>query len=86
MAKIAPFVDVSGVVDTLNKIEKTFSTCDAVFDRTLKDMSSRAPGQVASAVTSVYGIKKGDPISSRLSAITKISPSVLRTLLTITVR
>ena len=60
MAKIAPFVDVSGVADTLNKIEKTFSTCDVVFDRTLKDMSSRAPGQVASAVTSVYGIKKGE--------------------------
>ena len=60
MAKIAPFVDVSGVTDTLKKFEKTFSTCDVVFDRTLKDMGSRAPGQVASAVTSVYGIKKGD--------------------------
>lgn len=60
MAKKTPFLDVSGVADTLNKIQKTFSTCDVVFDRTLKDMSSRAHGQVASAVTSVYGIKKGD--------------------------
>ena len=60
MAKMKPFVDMSNVAETLNKINKTFSTCDAVFDRTLKDMHSRAPGKVSSAVTSVYGIKKSE--------------------------
>ena len=60
MAKKTPFVDMSGVSKTLKKIEKCAETSPAVFDRTLKDMSSRAPGQVASAVTSVYGIKKGE--------------------------
>ena len=60
MAKLAPFVDMSNVAETLEKINKTFSTCDAVFDRTLKDMHSRAPGKVSSAVTSVYGIKKSE--------------------------
>lgn len=60
MAKMKPFVDVSDVAEKMQKIQKTFSTCDAVFERTLKDMRSRAPGKVASAVTSVYGIKKGE--------------------------
>lgn len=60
MAKKTPFVDMSGVSKTLKKIEKFAETSPVVFDRTLKDMSSRAPGQVASAVTSVYGIKKGE--------------------------
>ena len=60
MAKKTPFVDISGVTETLKKYEKFVETSPAVFDRTLKDMSSRAPGQVASAVTSVYGIKKGE--------------------------
>ena len=60
MAKIAPFIDMSDVVETLNKIQKCAETSPAVLDRTLKDMYSRAPGQVASSVTSVYGIKKSD--------------------------
>lgn len=58
MAKIAPFIDMSNVAETLNKVQKTFATSDVVFERTLKDMFSRAPGKVATAVTSVYGIKK----------------------------
>ena len=58
MAKIAPFIDTSDVKKTLNKIVKTVETSPVVFERTLKDMKSRAPGKVASAVTSVYGIKK----------------------------
>lgn len=58
MAKIKPFVDMSNVAETLNKINKTFSTCDAVLDRTLKDMYSRGPGAIVSSVTSIYGIKK----------------------------
>lgn len=58
MAKMNPFVDVSDVAETMKKIHRTFSTSDVVFERTLKDMVSRAPGKVATAVTSVYGIKK----------------------------
>ena len=60
MAKLAPFIDMSDVAEKIKKIERTFLTTDAVFERTLKDMHSRAPGKVASAVTSIYGIKKGD--------------------------
>ena len=60
MAKIKPFVDVSSVTKTLEMYEKFIETSPAVFERTLKDMFSRAPGKVASAVTSVYGIKKGE--------------------------
>lgn len=67
MAKIKPFVDISDVAETIQKINKTFQTAPAVFERTLKDMSSRAPGKVASAVTSVYGIKKGEITPSKKS-------------------
>ena len=59
MAKtIIPFVEISGIAETLNKIEKVFNTSPAVFDRTFKDMRNRAPGAIVSSVTSVYGIKK----------------------------
>ena len=44
----------------MDKILKTFQASDVVFERTLKDMYSRAPGKVASSVTSVYGIKNGE--------------------------
>ena len=58
MAKKIPFVDISGVAETLNKIQNCFGTSPAVFDRTFKDMRNRAPGAIVSSVTSVYGIKK----------------------------
>lgn len=60
MAKLAPFIDMSDVAETFEKIRKAAETSPVVFERTLKDMHSRAPGKVASAVTSVYGIKKGE--------------------------
>jgi hypothetical protein len=60
MAKIAPYLDTTNVKKTMDKILKTFQASDVVFERTLKDMYSRAPGKVASAVTFVYGIKKGE--------------------------
>ena len=60
MAKMNPFIDVSAIAETMKKIQKCANTSPAVFERTLKDMGSRAPGKVASAVTSVYGIKKGE--------------------------
>ena len=60
MAKTAPYLDMTNVKKTMDNILKTFQASDVVFERTLKDMYSRAPGKVASAVTSVYGIKKKD--------------------------
>lgn len=60
MKKTAPYLDMTNVKSTMDKILKTFQASDVVFERTLRDMYSRAPGKVASAVTSVYGIKKGD--------------------------
>ena len=65
MAKMKPFIDASDVTKTIGKLEKTFSNFGPVFDRTLKDMHSRAPGKVASAVTTVYNIKKGEIIPSK---------------------
>lgn len=67
MAKKQPFIDISGVAKTLEKYEKFVETSPIVFERTLKDMSSRAPGKVGSAVTSVYGIKKGEIIPTKKS-------------------
>lgn len=60
MVKIAPFIDMTNVAGTFEKIRKAAATSPVVFERTLKDMGSRAPGKVASAVTSVYGIKKSE--------------------------
>lgn len=58
MAKIIPFVDVSGVAKTLNMIQNCYGSIPAVYDRTFKDLRNRAPGAIVSSVTSVYGIKK----------------------------
>ena len=60
MGNMKPFVDCSSVVMVMNKIKNAYETSPVVFERTLKDMRSRAPGKVASAVTSVYGIKKSE--------------------------
>lgn len=60
MGNMKPFVDCSSVVKAMNKIKNAYETSPVVFERTLKDMRSRAPGKVASAVTSVYGIKKSE--------------------------
>ena len=60
MAKVKPFIDMSNVAEAFQKYKNFAETSPVVFERTLKDMGSRAPGKVASAVTSVYGIKKGE--------------------------
>lgn len=67
MAKMKPFVDVSNVTKFIEKYAKFIETSPVVFERTLKDMTSRAPGKVATAVTSVYGIKKGEITPSKKS-------------------
>ena len=51
MGNMKPFVDCSSVVKAMNKIKNAYETSPVVFERTLKDMRSRVPGKVASAVT-----------------------------------
>ncbi len=54
------FVDCSDTFQKLTKLGNAFNKMDTVFERTLKDMVSRAPGKIASAVTWMYGIKKSE--------------------------
>ena len=60
MAKMKPFVDIADVAEKMSKYAKFIETTPVVFERTLSDMYSRAPGVVASAVESVYNIKKSE--------------------------
>lgn len=60
MARMNPVVDISTVTKAFEKVSNAVEGSHVVFERTLKDMYSRAPGKVASAVTSIYGIKKGE--------------------------
>lgn len=55
-----PIIDLAGMANTLNKINNAYSSVGSVIDSTLKDMISRAPGKIASSVTSIYGIKKSE--------------------------
>ena len=55
-----PILSLSNVADKLNNLNSALSTSDEVMDLTCKDMISRAPGKVASAVTDIFGIKKSE--------------------------
>ena len=52
--------DLSNPLAQVSKLANSIDKMDVVFDRTLKDMVSRAPGKIASAVTWMYGIKKSE--------------------------
>lgn len=56
----APYAEVIGLTKGLAKIYNAYSSVDTVMDQTLKDMISRAPGKIASAVTWMYGVKKSE--------------------------
>ena len=58
MAKTTPYVDLKEVNEKINELAKKLEDPTPVFEKTLKDMYSRAPGKVADAVRSVYNIKK----------------------------
>lgn len=60
MPKITPYVDIEDVKKKLDMYTKTMEQSPKVFERTLKDMKSRAPGKVADAVRTVYNIKKNE--------------------------
>ena len=60
MAKITPYVNLKDVHDKFNKLVNCIDNSGVVFEKTLKDMRSRAPGKIADAVRSVYNIKKSD--------------------------
>lgn len=60
MAEITPYVNLEDVHKKFNKLADALKDNSGVFERTLKDMGSRAPGKVADAVRSVYNIKKSE--------------------------
>lgn len=60
MANITPYVDLKDVHDKFNNLVNCIDDSGVVFERTLKDMGSRAPGKVADAVRTVYNIKKNE--------------------------
>ena len=60
MAKLTPYIDLKDVHEKFNNLIKCIDDNKIVFERTLKDMGSRAPGKVADAVRSVYNIKKSE--------------------------
>ena len=51
-------IDCSEVLSRVAHLANSMNKLNAVYNRTLLDMVSRAPGKVASAVTNNYGIKK----------------------------
>lgn len=65
MAKVTPYVDLKEVNETINNLAKKLENPTPVFEKTLKDMYSRAPGKVADAVRNVYNIKKSDIMPQR---------------------
>lgn len=60
MAQITPYIDIKDVQDKFNNLINTIDKSGVVFEKTLKDMGSRAPGKVADAVRTVYNIKKSE--------------------------
>lgn len=60
MAQITPYIDFNDVHEKFNNLINCIDDSSEVFEKTLKDMKSRAPGKVADAVRGVYNIKKND--------------------------
>lgn len=54
------FSSINDVASTIVKLNKAYTGIQVVYDRTAKDMVSRAPGKIANAVTWMYGIKKSE--------------------------
>ena len=55
-----PYVDMEDLKKKIDNFKKEVENPVPVFERTLKDLNSRAPGKVADAVRSVYNIKKNE--------------------------
>ena len=65
MATITPYVDLKDVQKKFDNLVNCIDKSGVVFEKTLKDMRSRAPGKVADAVRSVYNIKKSEIMPSK---------------------
>ena len=77
MAKITPYIDLKNVNEKVNNLMACLDDNAVVFERTLKDMGSRAPGKVADAVRSVYNIKKSEITCKK--GFSKTSAGTIRT-------
>lgn len=53
-----PKIDLSDCVNKIAKLNGAIESVGEVFANTFKDIASRAPGKIASAVTAEYNIKK----------------------------
>ena len=60
MANVTPYIEMKDVNKKVNSLMNCLGNSAIVFERTLKDMGSRAPGKVADAVRTVYNIKKSE--------------------------
>lgn len=58
-------VDLSDVHKKIDKFSRTLQDPTGVFQKTMSDMRSRAPGKVADAVRSQYSIKKAEITPSK---------------------
>jgi hypothetical protein len=65
MATLTPYVDLKDVHEKFDNLVNCVDKSGVVFEKTLKDMRSRAPGKVADAVRSVYNIKKSEIMPSK---------------------
>lgn len=65
MAEITPYIDMKNVQEKFNNLIKCVDDSSEVFEKTFKDMGSRAPGKVADAVRSVYNIKKSEILPAK---------------------
>lgn len=65
MATLTPYVDLKDVQKKIDNLVNCIDKSGVVFEKTLKDMRSRAPGKVADAVRSVYNIKKSEIMPSK---------------------
>ena len=65
MAKLTPYIDLKDVHEKFNNLVNCLDDSAVVFEKTLKDMRSRAPGKVADAVRGVYNIKKSEIMPSK---------------------
>ncbi len=77
MAKLTPYIDLKDVHAKFENLINCIDDSSEVFEKTLKDMGSRAPGKVADAVRSVYNIKKNEITCKK--GFSKTSAGVIKT-------
>ena len=68
---MAPKIDLSDCVRKISKLNGAIESVGEVFTNTFKDIVSRAPGKIASAVTAQYNIKKKEIKPSKKYKIKK---------------